>query len=499
MNINLLYFCKVTDMNSPKSYSELKSLTVFSHAWAAQSLVQLVFFHSVWFEQGVILGYIFAALAILVFMFPGRVWLFGAMIFASIVYFVSQWPFVVNHIFIDTFMSASMLAALIWMVLHFKRRQIPFDRDLADAWFDKFAPVCGAAFAFMYFSIIVSKLNTDFFNLDISCLAGMIEEAHDRRPLLSPLLSIASVEFFFWFFIVAEALLPLMLAIRKTRLLAFYFGVPFHVLLGLMGHWPFSSFMIALYVLVAAPALVDVLGKVTDWADRLRNKFVPAVSPTLGFAIVSGLFLASAWVIKPSWAWLIWTLGVATALLCATVREHIKHGLFAGTGVSPMWTSKPGFLWVFFVLVVLNSLSPYVGLKTQTNVAMYSNMRTEGGVNNHMFMPRFPLFDIQDDLVEIVASNNANIEDLKTHPARYGFGGQDFDVYVNYFELRRSVAGLEDRDLEITYIRDGKQKTFKRGESNEADPDLDIAPSIWMQKALYFRPVFKGDLSYCLH
>ncbi|MGK7755129.1 MULTISPECIES: hypothetical protein [unclassified Roseovarius] len=485
-------------MNSERSLPKLNGLTIFSHAWAAQSLVQLVFY-IVWFEEGLILGYIFAALAILVFMFPGRVWLFGAMIVASIAYFVSQWPYVVNHILTDTFLSVTMLAALIWMVVYFRRRHVPFDQDLANAWFDKFAPVCGAAFAFIYFSIIVSKLNTGFFNLDISCLKGMIEEVHDRRPILSPLLSIASVEFYFWFFMVAETLLPLMLAIRKTRLLAFYFGVPFHVLLGLMGHWPFSAFMISLYILVAAPALLKVLREVADWADGLRNKLVPWVSPSLGFACVSGLLLACALVIKPSWVWLIWTLGVATALLYATIREHIRHGLFAGTGVTPMWTSKPGFLWVFFVLVVINSLSPYIGLKTTTSVAMYSNMRTEGGTNNHLFMPRVPLFHIQDDLVEIVDSNNEQIEELKTHPARYGYVGQEFDVYVNYFELRRSVANVEDPDLEITYIRNGEQRTFKRGENNEADPDLDVAPSIFLQKALYFRPVFKGDLSYCLH
>ena len=475
------------------------SLTIFSHVWAAQSLVQLVFFNH-WASEGLVLGYIFAALAVAVFVFPGRLFLFVPMVIASVTYFVSQWPFVVNHVFVDTFMSLAMLVAFALVALHYMTSSSQFSRRTAEAWFTKFAPVCGAIFAFMYFSIIISKLNAGFFDLDVSCLSGMIEEAQANRPLISGPLSLFSVEFFFWFFIVAEAALPVMLAFRRTRLAAFYFGVPFHVLLGLMGHWPFSSFMISLYVLVAMPALKDVAQDLVARLDEVRLRIVPALPGTLLFAAANGLLLTSVIVLKPSWIWLIWTSALSATLMIAVMREHFQHGLFSGTGVTPMWTPKPGVLWIFFILAIGNSASPYIGFKTESNVAMYSNMRTEGGVNNHLFMPKVALFDFQDDLVEVVDSNHPDILELKTHPARYGFVGQEFDVYIPYFEFRRTVSRLKDADtLQITYLRNGELRQFRRGADDNVDADLDVSPPVLLAKLAYFRPVFKGEVSYCLH
>ncbi len=475
------------------------SLTIFSYAWAAQSLVQLVFFKD-WASQGNILGYIFAALAIAVFVFPGRLFLFVPMVIASVTYFVSQWPFVVNHVFVDTFVSLTMLVAFGLMALRYMTSPSQFSRQTAEAWFVKFAPVCGAIFAFMYFSIIISKLNAGFFDLDVSCLSGMIEEAQANRPLISGPLSLFSVEFFFWFFIVAEAALPVMLAFRRTRLAAFYFGVPFHILLGLMGHWPFSSFMISLYVLVAMPALKGVAQELVARLEEMRQRVVPAIPGTLLFAAANGLLLASVVVLKPSWIWLLWTSALSAVLMVAVMREHFHHGLFSGTGATPMWTTRPGILWVFFVLAIANSASPYIGFKTESNVAMYSNMRTEGGVNNHLFMPKVALFDFQDDLVEIVDSNSPDILDLKTHPARYGFVGEEFEVYIPYFEFRRAVSSLEGpNDLQITYRRNGELREFRRGADDNVDADLDVRPPVVLAKLAYFRPVFKGEVSYCLH
>ena len=38
------------------------------------------------------------------------------------------------------------------------------------------------------------------------------------------------------------------------------------------------------------------------------------------------------------------------------------------------------------VLVVLNGSSPYLGLKTETSFAMFSNLRTIGGLSNHLLV-----------------------------------------------------------------------------------------------------------------
>lgn len=351
----------------------------------------------------------------------------------------------------------------------------------------------------MYVSIIVSKLNYGFFDFEISCLSGMIEEAHAKRPILAPLLSLASVQLYFWFFMIAETLLPIMLVVRRTRLAAFYFGVPFHILLGLMGHWPFSSFMLSLYMLVCMPALLVLIRSIADYLDAARKSIMPWAPASILFAAGSGLLLASALLLKPSWVWLLWTLIASAIIMVAVLWEHWRQGIFSGSGVTPIWTAKPGWLWIGFALDVVNSASPYIGLKTESNVAMYSNMRTEGTFNNHLFLPTVPLFSFQDDLVEVLDSNNDEILNLKTYPARYGFVGEEIDVFVNYFELRRKVSGLKDPNLEITYRRDGEELKFKRGAADNSDQDLDTAPPLLLAKLLHFRPVFKEERSYCLH
>ena len=488
----------ITASNDRHKRAAPDSVTIFSYAWALQALVQLVFYR-VWFEEGLALGWIYMLLTLAVFVFPGKIRLFGAMLVAGIFYYLSIWPYVVNHVLLDPVVSITMLTALGIM---FGRRSLSrqgFSREDAEAWFSKFAPVLGAMFAFVYFSIIISKLNWAFFDLDISCLSGMIEEAEANRPLVSPLLGLFKVEFYFWFFMVAETLLPIMLAFRRTRLAAFYFGVPFHLLLGLMGHWPFSAFMLALYILVAMPSLKETLRPYVERADNMRQNLLPALSGTVAFAILNVLVLLSAWVLKPSITWLLWSSVFAAAMLLGAVREHLRHGLFGGTGTIDMWVKKPGILWIALAVTVVNSASPYIGFKTTTSVAMYSNMRTEGNINNHLFMPATPIFGFQNDLVEIIDSNNDEILELKSHIAKYGYVGQEFPVYQVYFELRRAVGNIEDENLEITYTRNGELRTFKRGATDNVDSNLDVPAPLILRKIAYFRPVFKGDTSYCLH
>jgi hypothetical protein len=325
------------------TYESPDSLTIFSYVWAANSLVQLIFFDD-WIDDGSILGWFFAGLTITVFLFPGRVRLLATMVVASIAYYISIWPFVVNHSITDTIISFTILGALFSVLGRnlFASRQL--ERQEAEDLFLKFSPVCGAIFTFMYFSIIVSKMNTGFFDLEVSCLSGMIEEAQINRPPLSFFLSLLDVKFFFWFFIIAETALPIMLAFRKTRLAAFYFGVPFHILLGLLGHWTFSGFMISLYVLVAMPSFKEVIGEIFGKLEVARKKILPWMPGAFLFTLANLAVLSSAFILKPSGTWLIWTTILSTALLYGVLREHFRHGLWGGTGVIQFWTLKPGLL-----------------------------------------------------------------------------------------------------------------------------------------------------------
>jgi len=62
---------------------------------------------------------------------------------------------------------------------------------------------------------------------------------------------------------------------------------------------------------------------------------------------------------------------------------------------------------VGFLLLVVNSLRPYLGLKQESSFAMFSNLQTEGADWNHAFIPEaVRVFGYQEQLVRVTASND---------------------------------------------------------------------------------------------
>jgi hypothetical protein len=118
---------------------------------------------------------------------------------------------------------------------------------------------------------------------------------------------------------------------------------------------------------------------------------------------------------------------------------------------------------------------------------MFSNLRTEGGISNHLFMPRLvSLGDYQEDLVEIVATDDA---DLLEYPQK--------QLLLPYFEFRRLVSGLDD--ISVTYLRGGARHTFECVAGSCNDAELARPYSRLMGRLLYFRPVDKGPQMLCRH
>jgi hypothetical protein len=149
----------------------------------------------------------------------------------------------------------------------------------------------------------------------------------------------------------------------------------------------------------------------------------------------------------------------------------------------------PPALAIFPLAVFLNGLCPYVGSKTETAFAMYSNLRTEEGRTNHLIVPR-PLawFDYQTDLVEIESSSDPELAELAVegHP-------------VPFYVLRRRVAELSGagaRDIAITYQRAGQRHVAAQA---ELDPALSDAPSYFERKFLRFRTILPPDANECSH
>lgn len=459
-----------------------------------------------WTGVSTIAGWLAFGLALATIIHPGRLKLFVALIVAATVRYISDWPFVSNHLILDTFLSLSMLGAVIFVL---KGRLFSSDRASSterDEIVARFTPIAIAMFALMYLFIIVSKMNESFFDRQISCMHGMYSSFLLKENTLSMLGSVFSDDFLFWLFIVIEWILPILLFFRRSRLLAIYIGVPFHLLLGVMGHYWYSSLVLTLYAVVAIPAIMAAMPSIIDAIGERR---LPAIR--LAFrayvAAVGAAFIASA-LLMPDRGILGYKLvvlhwaaiyGILGALIVFSVaRVHFRESPLSVTHTPKMVSAAPGALWVIVLAMVLNSLSPYLGYKTTNSVAMYSNMRTENGENNHFFMPRLAMFAYQDDLVEVLDSNNPAIAALKGWPVLYGDPDIRLPVYITYFELRRAVSRTSDDDLWVLYKRNGEERRYDRAQSQSPDKDLGERYPIWLEKTAMFRPVFK-DRPYCLH
>lgn len=482
-------------------------LTVFTFIWAGQALVHQDFFRE-WFEQGSVFGWLATLLAVATLLYPRSLLLFSGFLTSNLIYNFGRWPFVANHILLEFLVELTILSAIVFTMYRERQSVGTESVRIRDEIYDRFAPVLVAMMVVLYYIIFVSKLNWDFVNLDYSCLTGMYHDVVDRFAGVVPVpLDRSAIQVALWAFLAIEILLPVMLTFRKTRYAAIVIALPFHLLLGLIGHRTFSAFIFGLYGLLCMAPLVELLGDLRsrlstvliDRCAKAARIIVAAIAVALIIIYLVGVEMDPKGPFSVTHIgyslWFLWSCVVGLAYVAAIFRT--PHFLLT-TSPTVLGAVRPGWLWVFLGIAIFNGFSPYLGLKTETSYSMYSNLRTEGGVNNHMFMPALRLTGYQDDLVEIIATDHPMIQRMSEW---YPLGDRTrsrHQMLVPYFELRRIVSET-DSDFYVEYIRNGERHQFAR--RNGSGPDVEVArkQNFLLRKLLRFRPVFATDESYCQH
>ena len=472
-------------------------LTVFAWLWACQALVHQEFYSS-WLHQADPRGWIVTCLATATFLRPRSLVLFCGLLLSSIVYNVAKWPFVVNHILLESLINATILAAVA-SVYASRRGSGLSNSELREHVVSRFAPVMTAMVTVMYWFAFVAKLNADFVNPDVSCVTAMYGDLHRRFAFLPDTRVAHSVSI--GLTLLVEGLIPLLLTFRRTRPVAVLIGLPFHFVLGLVGHRTFSGLAFAVYGLLALDQLTAFLQSACDvWQSRTTERQRTALSVMAVVAVttaVAGLVsadllgqfrskLGPVAIYQVPWLiWIAWSFVIGGLLTFAIIRGWRTRTSPSGTAGS----ATPAWLWASVAVVVLLGLSPYLGLKTETCFTMYSNLRTEGKWNNHFFMPALKVGPWQTDLVKIVKTD---------HPALKSY--IEHGDLMTYFELRRLVHQTPaTQPFSITYERHGAVHVIERtdkGLSHSAGPDPHPE---WLGRLLYFRPVSTDDCMPCRH
>ena len=400
-------------------------------------------------------------------------------------------PYASNHWVFTAFVNLTIIFSLVYLML---KRQT-FRVDLGE-WLKTFAPIVRIEVFVLYFFAVFHKLNADFFNPEVSCATDLLHA--QNLPAFIPLTpAVLALNAYFTIFI--EALIPLLLCFRKTRNLGILIGLVFHCILAFSSYnayYDFTSMVFALYFLFASPQFSVKLWQ--QWR-RVRNKNSFLGIRTDSFSLVKLLLISACFVIG---------LGIVHVLTKKLPDFHSFHLYFFWTGfsfifiylflrymltkdsqpvqINSFFTLPHWAFWILPIVVFLNSFSPYLGLKTEYSLSMFSNLQTENGTSNHYILPAsMQVFDYQRDMVEVVSSSDEGLQKLATA-----------NQLMVYNKFKNYVAKV--RPQQIEYIRNGQHHTFVLA---EAKPDHPLFQQNFFlfQKIMGFRDINKSGPQPCSH
>jgi hypothetical protein len=271
---------------------------------------------------------------------------------------------------------------------------------------------------------------------------------------------------------------------------AVVFILPFHLAIGLTGfayYVDFSMLMLAMFVTLYDDERIEPLrriwGRFHPAFTRLRGarRALPALVTLLAYLYVGWSTNSNGFGPQILIAFIFGTLLYAGLAMCAIDAVRQQHV----SGPRPL-RALPLGLAGLTVLFFLNGASPYLGFKTESSMAMYSNLRTEG-TSNHLFVPEGSQLTKLQTPVRIARTN---IQSLKRY-RRKGVG-------VTWFELWRAVkaspAGYVEYEVNGTSeIYDGRSGA---GGKSDSAP---YAPSWILEKLWRFKPVRFRTPQPCTH
>ncbi len=481
-------------MSSSQSHSS--AFSIFCLLWAIAALLHIIWdtvlLHNAPFTTvGPLSEIVLALSAAAVIHRPSSVRRLLILAVVQVLQVGYQLPYTPNHWLLTGCVNLTILCA----ALGLKARAWASPLRSAEL-YRTFAPSVRLTVIIFYFFTFFHKLNADFLDPSSSCAVTFIGHITDFFSLPS-LPTLASLAIFVTLGV--EGLLPIGLALPRLRLPAVLLGAGFHFLLALdivKMFYNFSSVMVALLWVFVPPAAAASLARVHRCLPRIvrgtpvwrsvvrlffnRFHFLAGYVLTLGLCwsqpdLSLGLNIVGFSLL---WLALAGTLFVAVGYAWKAVRRserkedthpgpRIKYG--AGSA------GHPSLLLLIPLLVLLNGLGPYLGLKLRSAWQMYSNLSVDDAGSNHLLIPRsLDIGGFLADSVVIVSTSDRLLD------AQYVQTG----ARMPYFALHTYLA--EHPEVELAYIRAGQYREIARvGDS----PEFSTRPHPLLRKVLTFRPL----------
>ena len=390
-------------------------------------------------------------------------------------------PFVPNHWLLTGILSLAILGAAAAVSLSDGRPAVRLG-----AVYQTLTPFVRYSSVIFYFFTFFHKLNNDFLNPATSCAVIFFEQT--LTPLgLSALPGTGHGVIFGT--LAVELALAVGLALPRWQQAACLLGVGFHMLLALDAPHIFYNFSAVMFAVlwVCLPA-----STATAWTARGAG----GIFGRLHFLGIYALIVVLCWWF-PTEAGRVTAFGFSGLWLGFAITLLNRAGLLGRRNlfllarasrrssalplpVGPVERSHgrryAGVLLLLPALVLLNGLSPYLGLKTRTAWQMYSNLNLSPHDSNHYLIPySLDLGGFLADAVRLTATTDPTLE------SQYMRAGE----LITWHELRRYVA--QHPDIWLGYTRNGRPpKAFGPAAEDAAlkAPRLGV-----VGKLLIFRPL----------
>jgi len=474
-----------TQVNPPGEANgrDVKPLTerfnVVSVTWALSSLVTSASFPEPIFAPLIVLA------SLLLLIWPSSVQLMlvlTTLVFSRIFYYLPGGP---NHYIFEMLCCLSFVTAGIYLL---SKRSLTREGLLETA-----GPTVRMVTLIVYFYAVIDKINWDYLSSHgcgwylISPFFGGPDIAN-HLPILWKLGVYGSLAM--------EGFIFLGLAIPRWRATTLIVGAAFHTMLALVPHAGIASFsglVLSVYTLFL-PNSIDwqkwsiphlsfdwrkraliVLGGVLTWSAislvlakvvahaTLKSLAAQNIAQSEGYA---RSILLTVFLFAPMGFWMIWNL-----IRTLPTRSEPAIRL-------PMM--RPAFMSFILVFAILNGLCPFLGLKTHTSFSMFSNLATEKGLWNHVFIPKsVQVFHYQDEWITVTKA-----------PKSFNFATNIPDMVP--VEFKKRFARIKDGDV-VEFTRNGRPGRLVKGQPAGQDADLTEPLNVFEAKFLRFRPLVRGD------
>ena len=403
---------------------------------------------------------------------------FGSLSF-YIVYYAVKLPFLANHsnyyLLISIFIWFWMLGS--W----FKHKKLSEAKLLID-----FIPIrktlCLSLFV-LYFMAGFHKLNADFLNPEVSCASNFFLRYTWAYGIPATVFPKALLTFSPYLVLSIELIGALFLLVPTLQIYGVLMFVGLHSYLAPLSFYDFASICYA--ALLCFLPLSVFQGE--ENLKRAKKGMTALVGIMIAGALISKLFMHLEWntFIKPDYAqgfyFLIGSFYFMRQLYLNLKAEGYKIYKIPGVNLFKFHKDTPRWMHLLPLFLFIYAGTSYLGLRTTGNTSMFSNLRTEGGVSNHLLISSaWQPFDFQKDLVFIKSVHHKYAYYKKSQPAP--------NMWMTSFELRRIVEMWKSKDASVPMelIQNGELKVYDDIVTSKDWSE----PLPWvLKKTMMFRPI----------